>query len=168
MPQIRTATLADIPEIARINVDTWRSDFVGIVPDNYLANMSYEKTGGFERGFVSGKYFYYIAEQNSEMVGYICVMQNSEIPEYISSGELKMIYVKKRFQKTGIGKKLFIKAAEYLYKKDCKSMIALTLKASKAPLFYSAMRGVIYHDKKVIIGGKELDEICYFYNLPLE
>ena len=59
---IRTAILADIPIIARINVDTWRSNYVGIVPDDYLAGMSYEKYKGFELDFLSGKFFYYIAE----------------------------------------------------------------------------------------------------------
>lgn len=165
---IRPAILADIPALARINVDTWRSNFAGIIPDDFLANMSYEKYQGFERGFISGKYFYYVAEIKNEITGYACVIKNSVKPEYTSSGELKMIYVKKDFQNMGIGKKLFKKATTYLHENGCTSMIALTLKASQAPLFYSAMGGVVCDERKEIVGGKELDEICYFYNLPLE
>ena len=164
---IRTAILADIPIIARINVDTWRSNYVGIVPDDYLAGMSYEKYKGFELDFLSGKFFYYIAEIEREIAGYACITLDNEADKK-SRGELKMIYVKKDFQNLGIGKKLFLKISEYLYDNGCKSLIAWTLKLGNSSLFYSSLGGFVCKERKEIIGGKELDEICYFYKIPLK
>jgi hypothetical protein len=39
---IREATEADVAGIAKIHVDTWRTNYAGIVPDEHLAGLSYE------------------------------------------------------------------------------------------------------------------------------
>jgi len=40
---IREATHNDIPALAKVHVDTWRTAYRGIMPDEYLANLSYEQ-----------------------------------------------------------------------------------------------------------------------------
>jgi hypothetical protein len=40
---VREAIYTDIPAIARVHVDAWRSTYKGIFSDEYLANLSYEK-----------------------------------------------------------------------------------------------------------------------------
>jgi hypothetical protein len=40
---LRAATTEDIPAIARVHVDTWRSTYSGIIPEEYLANLSYKQ-----------------------------------------------------------------------------------------------------------------------------
>ena len=37
--QIRRALPSDAPGIARVHVESWRSTYVGIVPDDYLASL---------------------------------------------------------------------------------------------------------------------------------
>ena len=44
MSLIRPATLEDAPAIARVHVDTWRTTYAGIVPDEHLAKLSYERS----------------------------------------------------------------------------------------------------------------------------
>lgn len=41
---IREAQIADAPAIARVGVDTWRSTYCGIMADDYLDDLSYEKS----------------------------------------------------------------------------------------------------------------------------
>lgn len=43
---IRPARMADADAIARVHVDSWRTTYPGIVPDDYLATMSYEQRSG--------------------------------------------------------------------------------------------------------------------------
>lgn len=43
MPVIRPAKIDDVPGIARVQIETWRTTYVGIVPDEHLANLSYER-----------------------------------------------------------------------------------------------------------------------------
>ncbi len=40
---VREATHNDVAAMARVHVDTWRTAYRGIVPDELLANLSYEK-----------------------------------------------------------------------------------------------------------------------------
>ena len=37
---IRLATIADAQAIAKVHVDSWRTTYKGIVPDDVLANLS--------------------------------------------------------------------------------------------------------------------------------
>ena len=41
---VRDAQIEDAPAIARVHVDTWRSAYRGIVPDDHLDAMSYERS----------------------------------------------------------------------------------------------------------------------------
>lgn len=40
---VREAKLEDVGAIARVQVNTWRTTYRGIIPEDYLANLSYEK-----------------------------------------------------------------------------------------------------------------------------
>jgi hypothetical protein len=40
---VREATHSDVSAMAQVHVDTWRTTYQGIVPDEFLANLSYEK-----------------------------------------------------------------------------------------------------------------------------
>jgi hypothetical protein len=41
--QVREAMLEDAAAIARVHVDSWRTSYQGIVPEGFLADMSYEE-----------------------------------------------------------------------------------------------------------------------------
>jgi len=38
---IRTAEPRDVDSLARVHVDSWRSTYAGILPDGFLAGLSY-------------------------------------------------------------------------------------------------------------------------------
>ena len=40
---IREANLDDAKGIAKVHVDSWRTTYKNIIPDEYLNNLSYEK-----------------------------------------------------------------------------------------------------------------------------
>ena len=40
---IREATHSDIAAMSRVHVDTWRTTYRGIVPNELLANLSYKE-----------------------------------------------------------------------------------------------------------------------------
>lgn len=41
--QIRKATINDAEGIAKVHVDSWRTTYKGIIPDEFLYNLSYKK-----------------------------------------------------------------------------------------------------------------------------
>jgi hypothetical protein len=40
---IREATMTDVAAIARVHVESWRTTYKGLLPDDYLANLTYEQ-----------------------------------------------------------------------------------------------------------------------------
>ena len=40
---VRRAVRTDAKSIARVHIDSWQSTYRGIVPDDYLAKLSYEE-----------------------------------------------------------------------------------------------------------------------------
>ena len=62
---VREATPADAPGIARVHVDAWRTTYRGLVPDSYLAGLSYaDRQTMWERILTTPdrKSFIYVAE----------------------------------------------------------------------------------------------------------
>ena len=62
---IRVANVPDAAAIAKVHVDSWRTTYTGIVPDEYLAQLSYEKQGQGWRDILSThgtEEFVYVAE----------------------------------------------------------------------------------------------------------
>ena len=72
---IRKATHDDVPAIARVHVDTWRTAYQGIVPDEHLANLSYGRRANGWYQILNGApkegNFTYVAETKpNEIVGF--------------------------------------------------------------------------------------------------
>lgn len=41
--KIREAIVSDAKGIAKVHVDSWRTTYKGIIPDDFLNNLSYEQ-----------------------------------------------------------------------------------------------------------------------------
>ncbi len=52
--QISEATQEDAAAIARVHVDSWRMSYRGIVPEGFLAGMSYEDVEGSWQEWLRG------------------------------------------------------------------------------------------------------------------
>jgi hypothetical protein len=40
--QTREAIIADVAAIARVHVESWRTTYRGLLPDDYLGHLTYE------------------------------------------------------------------------------------------------------------------------------
>lgn len=92
---IREAVAPDAAAIARVHVDCWRTTYAGIVPHDYLANLSYGRREQMWRDVLSAQQpatFVYVAEAaDGQVVGFA-----SGGPERsghaVYTGELYAIY----------------------------------------------------------------------------
>ncbi len=50
--ELRLATAADAPTIARVHLDSWRATYRGIVSDSFLQTRTYEQTEDRWREFL--------------------------------------------------------------------------------------------------------------------
>jgi L-amino acid N-acyltransferase YncA len=162
---IREATHNDIPALAKVHVDTWRTAFQGIVPDEYLANLSYEQRENFWSKVLNGApengYFTYVAEDESgEIIGFASGGEE-QTGDPVYKGDLKTIYILQNQQGKGIGRCLVQAFAKKLHLLGINSMLAWVLADNPACQFYAALGGKPVHEKEMEIGGKPLIAVAY-------
>ena len=162
---IRQATHSDIPAISRVHIDTWRTTYRGIVPDEHLANLSYERRANgwhqiLNRAPEDGNFTYIAEDASGEIVGFANGgLERTGDPVY--KGELTAIYIRQRFQRKGIGRGLVRVVAERIERLGVHSMLVWVLVDNPACQFYAALGGKLVHEKELTIGGKRLIEVAY-------
>jgi len=113
--EIRDLEISDVESVAEIRIRGWQNTYADQMPDDYLKNLSLEKTILRWRevlsnpvrdrkavgAFISGK-----------LIGYISMGPNRSEDE-INSGEIFAIYVEPDLQKMGIGTRLINTSTEF-------------------------------------------------------
>ena len=135
---VRYAKLEDIKFISEIVVDGWQSAFRGIVSDEFLNSLTYEKANNknesrFDKGL------WCVCEIENEIVGFSWFSTerfdaDEEPSEYDS--ELVAIYVRPELKGNGNGKKLFNFVTTELKRKGKNKMILWVLEDFKFPHFF--------------------------------
>ncbi|MCM1991885.1 GNAT family N-acetyltransferase [Oceanirhabdus seepicola] len=162
----------DYIEVTKVHVDSWKTTYRGIVPDEYLENMTYESRYDRNRQFmasgnVSGLVF---ENKDKNLVGFakygssredIC---NKGGEKY--DGELYGIYFLKEAQGQGYGKQLLNKVREELKERGFKNMILWALEENNACGFYKAMGGEKLSEEKWLeYGGKKVKAVAFGWKL---
>jgi GNAT superfamily N-acetyltransferase len=135
-----------------------------MVPDDYLANLSYEEREGIwsratsEAGHSS---FVYVAEdEEGQVVGFASGgLNRTPATEY--EGELYAIYLLEEHQGKGIGRHLASAVAKRLAQMGIHSMLVWVLKDNPACRFYEALGGEKVLEQEFELAGVTLTEIGY-------
>ncbi len=161
---VRRAGVVDAAQIARIGVDTWRSSYYGIVPDEFLKELAYDaRQQRFEAILADPerKASVFVAEAAPQgIVGFAsCGPERANDIDYL--GELYSMYVSRPMQRTGIGRRLTRSVAEDLKARGLGSMLVWVLEQNPSRGFYEAIGGTQVKSKPVVIGGRSLTAIGY-------
>ncbi len=162
---IREAVYDDIPAISQVHVDTWRSTYAGIVPDEVLAGLSYKKRQvAWQQVFENARKvdgFTYVAENElGQVIGFSDGgKERTKRPNY--QGELNALYILEGYQRQGFGRELVTVTARRLDSMGIRTMLVWVLEMNPACEFYEALGGQVVQEKEIEIGGKELIEIAY-------
>jgi L-amino acid N-acyltransferase YncA len=161
---IRMAQWADAVAIAAVHVDSWRTTYAGILPDDYLANLSYERRERWWRDTLStpsGTEFIYVVEDAGRNVIGFAAGGAERSGDAIYSGELYAIYLLDRHQRQGIGRRLTVAVVNRLLHEGFSSMLVWVFAANSSRAFYEALGGQQVYEKSVTIGGVQLVEVAY-------
>ncbi|MDX2211705.1 MAG: GNAT family N-acetyltransferase [Oculatellaceae cyanobacterium bins.114] len=161
---IRPATLDDIPAIARVHVDSWRTTYRGIVPDQYLDQMSYEQSEARWQKWlaIKGNYHHiFVAQdQTGEVIGFANGgAERTQLPT--CWGEVYAIYILQAYQRQGYGRQLAGAIASQLKQSGFASTLVWALINNPACKFYQALGGQPIRQQRINIGGKDLIEIAF-------
>jgi GNAT superfamily N-acetyltransferase len=160
---IRAALPSDAEGIARVHVDTWRTTYAGLIPDDFLDQLSIERRKQMWedalRDSREGRYLF-VANEEKEVLGFVSAGPAREGP-LGSGGEIYAIYLLEDHQRKGLGRQLFELAKAALKEAGNRSMFLWVLAENPACGFYGKMGGVLIADRFVEIGGKMLKELAY-------
>ncbi|MGW7160708.1 N-acetyltransferase family protein [Paenibacillus taichungensis] len=160
--QIRKATMNDAEGIAKVHVDSWRTTYKGIIPDEVLYNLSYKKrTELWIENIEREDNFVVIAENpEGEIIGFADSWKR-ETNIVANSSDLTSIYILKEYHGRGLGKgllkQLFLQFKFLGYQK----IFVEVLEDNKTRYFYEHYGAKLCKSIQIIIGGKVLNELIY-------
>lgn len=158
---IRKATPADAKGIAKVQVDTWKTTYKDIVPDDYLNKMTYESRERLWQQVMAIHSVYVAETEAGKIVGFANAGEErtGDYPDY--NGELYAIYILKAYQKQGLGKLLLRPVIEELIQRNISSMIVLVLEENGSCLFYESLGAEKIDTLEIAISDKKLNESVY-------
>ena len=163
--RIREAVQADAGAMARVHIEMWRTAYAGIVPDEHLAGLSYERREAVWVQILSRDepaQCNFVAETGGgEIVGFAGGGPERE-GDRVYRGELYAIYLLQEHQRRGIGRRLACAVARGLLSSGFDSMLLWMLEDNRpARRFYESLGGVEVGRKAIEIGGADLVEVSY-------
>jgi len=164
MVTIREARIEDAAGMAKVHVDSWRTTYAGIVPDTYLANLSYAERENLWHdilGRASGnKYRFVAVNEEGQIVGFVSggPKRNGD-PVY--QAELYSIYLLQEYQGRGIGRQLTRRLVERFLQAGIRSMLLWVFAGNPACRFYEALGGQRLRIEQADFDGVTVDEVAY-------
>lgn len=158
--RVRTARPADARPVARIQVDTWRAAYAGIVPQPVLDAMNVGEGEEGWRAWIAdegGRLF--VAENADGAVGFASVGHCRDLERV---GELYAIYVLPERWGAGVGGALMDAAAEWLLARWAEAVLWVAKENPRARAFYERL-GWIPEESRVeeVAPGTFVPEVRY-------
>ncbi|HEV8508478.1 MAG TPA: GNAT family N-acetyltransferase [Chitinophagaceae bacterium] len=138
--RIREARAEDIPALATLHVKTWRETYWTVLfPPTY--EIRYRQ---WQQQFsvTDGSWFCYVVEnRNGELVGFAKgkAYNHPDLPEF--SGELNKIYLLRKYQRIGLGRKLIGDVARRFLLQGISNMVLFGTAENPSCKFHEAMGG---------------------------
>ena len=160
--RVRPAQLADVGAIARIEVETWRATYAGMLPDRLLIGMSERRQKNAWAGLVRyrpGDVI--VAEQDGDgIVGFgNCGAQRD--PSLPYTGEIFTLYVAPDAQNCGVGRRLVGALFERLLEKGRSSALIWVISANPSRFFYQRVGGKLILTRRIRVAGEPVDAVAY-------
>ncbi|MDQ3704345.1 MAG: GNAT family N-acetyltransferase [Chloroflexota bacterium] len=162
MAVIREAAIEDVPGIARVHIESWRTTYKGMVPQHIIDGFTYEQREALWRRALDpgNASFVYVAEEDGEVVGFASGgPAREDVPNH--AAELYAIYLLQEHQGKGIGRRLFDAVVRELVRRGLYSMAIWVLAENPACGFYEAMGGRKVYERQEEADGVLIDEVGY-------
>jgi ribosomal protein S18 acetylase RimI-like enzyme len=161
---IRRATVDDAEAIARTRIDGWRASYRGLIPDAYLEAMELQASRALWEKILSvdaPTATVVVAARDSEVVGFAAGNILRE-PKQGLGAELTGIYVRREFQRAGIGHRLLGAVVAALHERHPNGLIVWVLAGNKpARAFYEQLDAEPLVEQTFQWDGMDLVEAAY-------
>jgi len=162
---IRKANSQDAQDIGKVHVDSWRTTYKGILPDDFLNNLSYEQRTELWKKNISDATNYVLVAENkqNEIIGFATggTRKTNSVP---NATDLTSIYLLEEYQGMGIGKQLLKEIFAYFKLKGYEKVFVEVLAENKTRNFYEYYGAQYVNKIEIKIGGKIVEELIYVWN----
>jgi ribosomal protein S18 acetylase RimI-like enzyme len=148
--RVRKARIEDSAGLARVQVDSYRTAYAGILPPTYLAHFTYAEQEQDWRDWISQEHddlLYVVGTEAEEIVGYALGRSQTGGKNPYDS-ELIALHVRRPFQRRGIGRRLVATLAEQLHGHGCSSLMLWVLEGNPARSFYERLGGQMIEEQE--------------------
>ena len=167
MGTVRQARLQDARAIGRIEVETWRATYPGMLPDRVLLGMSEQRQTASWAGFLRSRAGdVWVAEQphrqsgEPRIVGFgNCGPQRDGGLGY--GGEVYTLYVASEAQGEGVGRQLLLALFARLVDCGHRSALIWVVRANPARFFYERLGGKLVLYRPIPVGGTPVESVGY-------
>jgi len=151
----------DAGDLARVHVQAWRETYPGLLPQAYLDNLSVPRHARLWRGrLMSTREVTLAAEDADGVVGY-CSGGESRIPGD-GGAEISTLYVLRRAQGAGLGRRLLTDTARVLAARGAASLVIWVLRDNTpARGFYEHLGGKLDGARMETVGGRLIPSVAY-------
>lgn len=159
---IRSATPDDVPQIARVHVESWQESFKGIAPEDYLRSMSVDRRREvFAERLTDPTYNMLVADEPDRgVVGFID-FGTPKCENYGYDARVYSFYMLPGYQRIGLGARLFKDCRRAMRDAGYESMCLDTLEMSPYRRFYEKHGGrIVAHDSHKL-GDTEYPTVIY-------
>jgi GNAT superfamily N-acetyltransferase len=160
MVSIRAATADDAIAIAHVHVESWRTTYARIVPDEYLAGLDEVLRVKLWSEWLSGDTAVLVAERAKRVIGFAHAGKIRE-PLERCDAELYSLYLLREFQGRGVGSGLLKAMSSVLAERGFRSLAVWVLERNPSRSFYERHGGKLTTSKVIEIGGARLMEVAY-------
>ncbi len=165
---IRPAMLDDVPAIARVHVDAWRTAYTRLLPSTVLDDLSYEQRETMWRAFVGARDIrkVFVVHEATDVIGFAaCGPNRTADPRY--PGELYAIYLLADKRGGGHGRALFDATSTYL-RAEALWPFAFWVFAGNTAVdrFCNSLGGRRFASQPTVVAGEVTYEHAYGFGSP--
>ncbi|MEO8566181.1 MAG: GNAT family N-acetyltransferase [Betaproteobacteria bacterium] len=161
---IRRAAPRDAEAIARVRIDGWRTSYRGLIPAAYLDGMQVDaSTALWDKILTAGPNpaSVFVATHGDEVVGFAAANMLAE-PRYGLNAELTAVYLRREFQRVGLGRRLIAAVVDAQRALGATGMIVWVIAGNKpARAFYEALGAELLVEQAFQWDGMDLLEAGY-------
>jgi ribosomal protein S18 acetylase RimI-like enzyme len=179
MISIRRARPGDAAAIAAVHVAAWRSAYAGILPDEYLANLSEPRLAAF--------YQRAILDRREGHAVFVATASGGDQPRDsgaeggvvgfasggrarrggVAAGEVETLYVLDDYRERGIGRRLMRAMAAHLRAIGCNSAMAWVLGDNPSRFFYRRLGARMTMTEGIRVAGQGVVQQAMLWD-PIE
>ncbi len=155
-----------------MHVSSWRSAYAGVLPDDYLANLSVARQAAYYDRAIRIGLGVHVAVQadpnlpsGSRVVGFSTARRIRG--NAVAEGEVETRYVLDDWRDYGLGRQLLRASGQHLAAMGCKSAFAWVLRDNPSTFFYERLGGKRVATSTTHVGGSEIPQTAYAWD-PIE